>query len=309
MSKKFDLQKFKDTVKVAEVPYKSDSYVKWNDALSLVSGLPGLPMGHVVQCYGPSNGGKTSLGFHLAAQAQKQDILPIFIIAEGKMSTDRAKLMGVALDEAITLDATYIEDIFEQLLKYMNYQAKGDLPKDLLFIVDSIGNTISRDSVKTDKNGNVEIGGAMMKVSKVIREQMRVLSHRINDTRKVNSPKTASVIFINHSYKQPPQFPGGPTSDIAYGGDGVYYASSLVIKVKKAKQLKAIKDSQNVSFGILTKLTIEKNHINGISNSGEFVIVPDTILPNDPDVIKDYKEQNKANWGTAEIISEDGEVL
>lgn len=309
MAKKFDLQAFKASIRATDVPYKKDEYVLWGDALTEVSGLPGLPLGHLVQVYGPSNGGKSSLGFHLAGKAQAQGIVPIFIITEGKMSIDRAAAMGVNMEEAIMVDATYIEDVFEHINKFLTFQSNGDLPKDLLFIVDSIGNTISRDSVKTTKDGNPEIGGAMMKVSKVIRENMRVISHRINDTRKVNSPKFATLMVINHSYKQPPQFPGGPTVDVPYGGDGVYYSSSLVIKVKKTKQLKAAKDGRDVSFGIAAKLAVEKNHINGVSNTGEFVIVPNGLIPNEPGAIKDYKDANKDSWGAAAIHDEDGESL
>jgi RecA/RadA recombinase len=296
MSKKFDLQAFKASIRASDVPYKKDEYIGWGEALQEVSGLPGLPMGHVVQVYGPSNGGKSSLGFHLAAKAQSQGILPVFIITEGKMSIERAASMGVNIEEAIIVHSTYIEDVFEQLYKFLSHQAKGDIPKDILFIVDSIGNTISRDSVKVSKEGNTEVGGAMMKVSRVLRENMRVVSHSINDTRKVNSPHFASLMVINHSYKQPPQFPGGPTLDVPYGGDGVFYSSSLVIKVRKTKFLKAVKDGRDVSFGISTKLAVEKNHINGVSNEGPFLITPDSIIPDEPTALKNYKDEHKDSW-------------
>lgn len=307
MSKKFDLNKYKESIKVSDVPFKKDKLIDLNDALKEVSGLNGLPLGHCYQIFGPSNGGKSSLGFHLAANAQKNDILPIFIITEGKIDLDRVKNMGVDIENCVLDHAEYIEDVFERIDKYLTDQAKGDLPLDIFIIVDSIGNTISKDSVKINKDGTTELGGAMMKAAKTIRERMRVYSHRINDTRKVNSPRYAGLVFINHSYKSPPSFPGGPTVDTPYGGDGVYFASSLVIKVKKTKQLKAIKDNKDVTFGIVSKFSVEKNHINGISNSGEFVIVANDIIPNEPGAIKDYKESNKSNWGT--FKTEDNESL
>lgn len=305
MAKKFDLQAFKASIRASDVPYKKDEYIKWGDALQEVSGLPGLPMGHAMLCYGPSNGGKSSLGFLLAAKAQEQGVLPIFIITEGKMSIERAAAMGVNIEESIIVHSTFIEEVFEELYKFLAFQAKGEIPKDILFIVDSIGNTISRESVKVSKDGGTEIGGAMMKVSKVIRENMRVVSHSINDTRKVNSPHFASLMVINHSYKQPPQFPGGPTLDVPYGGDGIFYSSSLVLKVRKTKFLKAIKDGKDVSFGIATKLAVEKNHINGVSNEGPFLITPNSIIPDDPDALKEYKEANKASWGIITGSSEE----
>jgi RecA/RadA recombinase len=304
---KFDLTKFKEKLELSDVPYKKDSHIVINAALQAVTGLPGIPESHTIQIYGPSNGGKTSFGLHIAAQAQLQNVLPIFIITEDKLSISRAKAMGVDIEKAIIVGATYIEDIFQQLGKFLALQASGDLPMNLLFIVDSIGNTISRDSVKENKDGVLEVGGAMMKASKVIREGMRIYSHKINDTRKVNSPHNATLIFINHSYTKPPAFPGGPSTDQPYGGDGIYYSASLVIKVRKTKQLKATKDNVDVSYGIVSKISVEKNHINGVSNSGDFVIVPDSIIPNEPGAIKDYKDLHKGEWGL--FMTTDGEIL
>jgi RecA/RadA recombinase len=304
---KFNLSKYKESIKVAEIPLKKDKLIPITPALQAVTGLQGLPLGHAIQVYGPSNGGKSSFAYYVAKEAQSVGVLPIFITTEGKLSTDRMTTMGINLEDTIMDSAEYIEDVFDRVDKYVSDQASGDLPVDILIIVDSIGNTISRDSVTVNKDGTSELGGAMMKTSKVIRERMRVLSHKINNTRKENSPKFAGLVFINHSYKQPPQFPGGPTTDVPYGGDGIYYSSSLVIKIRKAKMLKAVKDGIDITFGIVSKLSIEKNHINGISNAGEFVIVPNGLIPNEPEAIKAYKSENSANWGN--FMTDDGEIL
>ena len=306
---KFDLNKYKASIQTADVPLKKDSYIEVNDALKEVMGLPGIPISHTTQIYGRSNGGKSTLGFHIAAQAQKQGILPIFVITEGKMSNERVEKFGVNLDTSIVESATYIEDVFKALNKHLASQASGDLPMDILFIVDSIGNTMSETSIKHDKDGNIEVGGAMMKLSRILRENMRILSHKINDTRKVNSPKTATLVFINHSYKVPPAFPGGPTTEVPYGGDGIYYSSTLVIKVNKTKYLKATKGGKDFTFGIVSKIAVEKNHVNGVSNSGDFLITPDSIIPNEPGALKDYKALNSDSWGSTTITTDSGEVL
>jgi len=307
MSKKFDLAKYKLSIKATDVPFKKDSYIKFNSALQAITGLPGLPQGHCTMVYGPTNGGKSSIGFHLAAQAQKDGILPIFIITEGKISLERVASMGVDIENTVIQHATYIEDVFKTIDTFMVDQASGKLPMDLLFIIDSIGNTISETSVSFTKDGMTEVGGAMMKTSKIIRENMRIFSHRINDTRKTNSPHFASLLFINHSYQKPPSFPGGPTTDEAYGGSGIMYSSSLIIKVRKTKKLTATKDGKDVTFGILSKIAVEKNHINGVSNEGLFAIVPNDIIPNEPGAIAEYKAKSKDSWGT--FSTDDGEVL
>jgi recombination protein RecA len=304
---KFNLSKYKESIKVAEVPFKADKIIPISTALQAITGLQGLPLGHVVQIYGPSNGGKSSLAYYIAKEAQAVGVVPVFVTTEGKVDHSRMKNMGIDLEGAILDDAEFLEDLFSKLDKYVSDQASGELPTDILLIVDSIGNTLSKDSVTINKDGTSELGGAMMKAAKVIRERMRVMSHKINNTRKVNSKFNAGLVFVNHSYKTPPAFPGGPTTDTPYGGDGIYYSSSLVIKVRKTKMLKAVKEGIDITFGLVSKLAVEKNHINGISNAGDFVITPDSLIPNEPGAIAEYKATHRDSWGT--FVTDDGEVL
>lgn len=301
---KFDLKKYKASIKTADTPYKKDEYVELNDALKEVMGLKGLPLGHVVMCYGPSDSGKSTLGFHAAAQAQKQGILPVFIITEAKVSWERATAMGVDLDNAIVYHAEYLEDVFKQIDSVLSEQASGNLPMDILIIVDSIGNTLSVSSVTLNKDGTTELGGAMMKSAKIIREQMRVCSHKVNNTRKVSSPKVAGLFFVNHAYTSPPAFPGAPSTLTPFGGNGIYYAASLILKMAKGKKLEATKDGKKFKFGLTTKITVDKNHISDVSSSGDFIITASDIIPNEKGAIEDYKEKHKENWNAVEDTDE-----
>jgi RecA/RadA recombinase len=51
--------------------------------------------------YGRSDTGKSTMATELAAFAQKQGIIPIFIITENKFSDSRATQMGVDIDNAL----------------------------------------------------------------------------------------------------------------------------------------------------------------------------------------------------------------
>jgi len=321
-SKKFKLSDIKKKRKSEINEVKKEKFVNLAEALKPVLGMPGLPLGRTTQLYGRSDTGKTTLAFHAAAECQKQGILPIFIITEGKVSWDRARSMGLQYTGDLPEDqrneeelciveyAEYLEDVFKVIIDYLNMHSNGDLPLDIMFFVDSIGNSISKDSIKLNKKtGELELGGAMMKASRVIRENMRVIQHRIDDTRKLISPKYAGLVFINHAYDKPPAFPGGPTTLKYYGGEGIYYSSSLVLKFSKSKKLSATKDSKSIQFGIVSKIIVEKNHVTNSSNTGEFVITADAIIPNDKAAIDDYKNANKDQWGSVAILNEDGELL
>jgi recombination protein RecA len=307
MSKKFDLEKFKETLGIADVPLKKDLYVEVNDALKEVLGLPGIPLGHITQIYGMSDTGKTSLLFHIAAEAQKQDILPVLMITEGKVDWDRAKSMGFDKSNAIiNEDLEFLEDGFDFIDKIASKVSMGDLPHNVIILWDSIGNTLSKDEVEKKEDGTWEKKSTMMKAAKVISERMRVMSKKINDTRKISYPKGVGLVVLNQAYTQPPQFPGGPSTTVPYGGNAIWFRSSLVLKTSRIKKLSATKEGRDLTFGIVSRISVDKNHISSVANKGEFVITADAIIPNEPSAIKAYKEEHKEQWnGSLELKEEE----
>lgn len=310
MSKKFNLDQYKATINVASTPLKKDEFVVLNEALQAVLGMPGIPLGHITQIFGKSDTGKTSLMFHAAAKAQEQGILPVVIITEGKVDWDRAAQMGFDKDSAIVNESCeYLEDAFKFIDKITADVSMGELPQNVMILWDSVGNTLSKDEVIQNKDGTIEKKSTMMKAAKVITEAMRVISRKINDTRKISYPKSVGLMILNQAYTQPPQFPGGPSKLVPYGGDSIWYRSSLVIKTSKIKKLKAIKDGKDLGFGIVSKIVVDKNHLTNIAHEGDFVITANSIIPNEPGALKDYKEANKADWNAATILDEEGEEV
>jgi len=306
MTKKFDLAKYKESIEIADIPLKKDLYVEVNDALKSVLGLPGIPIGHISQIFGMSDTGKTSLLFHIAAEAQKQGILPVLIITEGKVDWNRAKLMGFEKDNAIVNDdLEFLEDAFDFIDKIVSDVSMGELPHDVLILWDSIGNTLSKEEIEKKEDGTWEKKSTMMKAAKVISNAMRVVSKKINDTRKISYPKGVGLVVLNQAYTQPPQFPGGPSTTVPYGGNAVWFRSSLVLKTSRVKKLTATKDGKDLTFGIVSRISVDKNHISSVANKGEFVITSDLIFPNEPGAIKDYKESHKAEWNGELELKED----
>jgi RecA/RadA recombinase len=310
MSKKFDLDSYKKSIKVADTVLKKDNFVVLDECLQAVMGMPGIPLGHITQVFGKSDSGKTSLMFHAAAQAQKQGVLPVMVITEGKVDWDRAKAMGFDKDSAIVEEnLEYLEDVFKFIDKILADVEMGELPQDTLILWDSVGNTLSRDEVIINKDGTTEKKATMMKAAKVITENLRVLSHKVSNTRKISYPKSVGVLIVNQAYTRPPTFAGGKPALVPYGGDAIWFRSSLVLKTAKAKKLTAGVEGSKVGFGIISKITVDKNHLTNLAHSGEFIITADAVIPNESKALKDYKESHKETWGNAEIVDEDtGEV-
>lgn len=309
--KKFDLEAYRKKLKVSDTPMKKSKYVELDPCMHEILGMPGLPLGHISQIFGPSDTGKTSLLFHAAAQAQAQGILPVVIVTEGKVDWERAASMGFDGENAIVEEnLEYLEDVFAFIDKITANVSMGDLPQDVMIFWDSVGNTLSRDEVTINKDGTTEHKATMMKAAKVISQHLRSLSGKINNTRKQAYPKFVGLTLINTCYTKPPAFPGGMSTQVPYGGDQIWFKSSLILKTKRRKKLTAVKDGVKMGFGIVSSISVEKNHLTNTSHSGEYVITGNAIIPNEKASIDAYKEEYKEHWGTMDILDEDtGEIF
>lgn len=300
MAKQFDLQSYIKTIEAAKVEKKQDKYVVLDECIQAVIGIPGVPLGHITQVYGKSDTGKTSLLFHTAAQAQKQGILPIFIMTEGKVDWSRAERMGVDLNNCIRYeDANFLEEAFAKIDQFITDVSMGDLPMDAIILWDSVGSLPSKDEVKVNKDGTTEKKASMMRSAKAIRENIRVISRKINVTRNVSYPKSVGLMILNQVYTKPPDGPFGHSTLVPYGGDAIKYASSVAWKMSYVARMKAEKNKQKFDFGIISKLSVEKNHISDLSMEGTFIVTSDVFMPNEKKAVDKYREEHKEEWGDA----------
>ena len=69
--------------------------------LDLALGVGGLPMGRIIEIYGPESSGKTTLTLELIAQAQKKGKVCAFIDAEHALDPIYAKKLGVKIDDVL----------------------------------------------------------------------------------------------------------------------------------------------------------------------------------------------------------------
>ena len=70
-------------------------------SLDLALGVGGLPRGRIVEVFGPEASGKTTLVYHVLAEAQKKGGICAFIDAEHAMDPVYAKRIGVDVDELL----------------------------------------------------------------------------------------------------------------------------------------------------------------------------------------------------------------
>src|SRR6266540_3718639 len=70
-------------------------------ALDLALGIGGLPRGRIVEVFGPESSGKTTLVYHVIAEAQRRGGICAFIDAEHAMDPAYAKRIGVNIDDLL----------------------------------------------------------------------------------------------------------------------------------------------------------------------------------------------------------------
>jgi recombination protein RecA len=70
-------------------------------SLDIALGVGGLPRGRVCEVYGPESSGKTTLVYHVIAEAQRRGGICAFIDAEHAMDPAYAKRIGVNMDELL----------------------------------------------------------------------------------------------------------------------------------------------------------------------------------------------------------------
>ena len=101
-------------------------------SLDIALGAGGLPMGRIVEIYGPESSGKTTLTLEAIAQAQKAGKTCAFIDAEHALDPIYAQKLGVDIDQLLCSQP----DTGEQALEIVDALARSGAVD--LIVVDSV---------------------------------------------------------------------------------------------------------------------------------------------------------------------------
>lgn len=303
INKKFSkLADYKNKIGFKEAKYKEQEWINMSPAFKESANLPGIPVGHVSMVYGKSDTGKSTAALELAAYALKQDILPILIITENKFSEERAVKMGIDLEGCIIHKGIRtIEEGCNKIKQYLDDQEDGKLQSDIVFIWDSLGATPTE--AELSRREDESEGGAMMQAAKVIKEKFqRYLAFRINGTRAENYPYNATLFVVNQGYQSPPNINMGKrnTTIEPYGGDGLYLACTVVIRMggimTRSSKVDAQKNGAKVVFAVKSGFVVEKNHISNTSAKGNIICTDHGFISDSNEAIAAYKKEYAADW-------------
>lgn len=290
--KDWNLDAFKKQLGTLEAEYKPTTWIPMSPAFQEATQLPGVPLGTMILAFGHGDVGKSTMGLELIKGCLTKGILPIVINTEKKWNWERVNDFGIKQEDILYNDnCDSVEEVADFIKSMLKKQANGEIPKDIMFVWDSIGNSISQAEVKADETGD---GAAMMATAKVINQQFfRIIEKKISATKRENFPYNAGLFCITHAYIS-------GQSLVYYGGEGIFKGSSLVFRIggviSKASDLYATKQGVDVAFAKKTQIVTVKNHITNIKTKSTIICVHNGFIKDDKSAIDEYKKQYRDDW-------------
>ena len=236
----------------------------------------GWPEGRISILYGPESSGKSLMAMLSVAEAQKKypDLTPVYADVEGTFTPEWAAVLGVDLDNLVTLvpdSAEELIDMAEQMLSATDIS---------LFVVDSLAAMMSHREINMDADKDV-VGGNALAVGKLYRRSARVLN-----TARSNGSK-ATVLWINQIRHKIGVMYGNP--ETTPGGNAARFGSSLTVRVYGkdvmdkdiSKELPAFKE---------IKAVVKKNKVPIANKNAEFDVA---LLPNDKENLRIGQAQDR----------------
>jgi len=311
--KEFSLDAIKDKYST-KTKYKDTEFYEVDEAFHSSCGIPGPALGNINMFLGHSNSSKTTALVKAAVSVQKKGHLPVFIITEKKWSWDHAVELGLVAEitdgewdgQFIFNDNfDYIEQVTDYINELLDEQEKGNIPYSLCFLWDSVGSV----PCKMTFDGK---GGKQHNASVLADKIGMGIQARITKSRKEDYPYTNTMVVVNQPWVELPDNPFGQPTIKAKGGEALWLASALVFLFGNQKNaginhITATKNGRTVSYAIRTKISVLKNHINGLGyKDGKIIATPQGYIADDKDALEKYKKEYSQYWNA--ILSGTGEI-
>jgi recombination protein RecA len=218
--------------------------------LDLALGVGGIPVGRVVEVYGPESSGKTTLALHMIAECQKKGGVCAFIDAEHALDTLYARNLGVDIDNLLVSQPDYGEQALEILETVIRSGAVN------LIVVDSV-------AALTPK---VEIDGDMD--DQQVGVQARLMSKALRKITGLLNKMSCTVVFINQ-IRMKIGMTGYGSPETTTGGNALKFYSSVRLDIRRIATLK----QGEQSIGNRAKVKVVKNKVAAPFKQAEFDIM------------------------------------
>ena len=293
----------------------------WHDALK----IPGFPRGFVSLVRGYSNTGKSTAFYEAIAGALQIGDLPVVIETEGNWNTAHAKQIGVKFKEVLNQETGELEekpdgfilmksrDLYEKYKCYdhkdskmtskptrgepviedvalfisevLQKQEDGLIPRDIVFLWDSIGTLNCYKSACSNTSNNMWNAGAMSVFQAIV--NFKIPSSRAIDSDYTNTMICVQKIWLDNM---------NGTVIKHKGGEFMFFNSRIIVHIggiltHGTSKLTATALGQSFQYGTQAKIRCEKNHVTGIERNGEIASTPHGYV--NPDELDSYKKEKR----------------